>query len=363
MKFSKVRWFSSFALSYLTVLLLAVNGYAETGDTLVLPDTGSTGTIVTEPTDTTIPSDSSISIDKGSVVSSDAGVAAATTSGSESTSEGAPPLMGGTGGSSGSDTALPDLFTGTMSYRIPIEVPKGRNGMDPGLSLLYRSGSGNGWVGVGWEFEVGAIERSTKNGVKYDGTDIYLFRMAGATIELVSVGGNEYRAKIEGAFNRFQFVSSSYWIVTDKKGTQYRFGYDTSSRQDSGSQIFKWCLDRVTDTNGNYMEITYYKNQGQIYPSQINYTGNDNTGAGTTNYVKFNRESRTDAPDMYTTNFGVKTAYRLKTIEVYANASRQRTYSLSYKPYSANTGRSLLTSITQYGNDGTSSLPAITLNY
>ena len=70
-------------------------------------------------------------------------------------------IDGNNSSSGGSDTALPDLFTGAMSYQIPIEVPPGRNGMDPGLTLSYNSRRGNGWVGVGWELEVGAIERST----------------------------------------------------------------------------------------------------------------------------------------------------------------------------------------------------------
>lgn len=87
-----------------------------------------------------------------------------------------PGLQSG-GGSGG--TVMPDLFTGTMSYSIPIEVPPGRKGMDPGLALTYRSSNGNGVVGMGWEMEVGAIERSTKCGVNY-GSDDYVFRMAGA---------------------------------------------------------------------------------------------------------------------------------------------------------------------------------------
>lgn len=249
----------------------------------------------------------------------------------------APGLMPQSGSSRGSGTALPDLFTGTMSYTIPIEVPPGRKGMDPGLALFYRSSNGNGIVGVGWELEAGAIERSNKFGVDYMGDD-YVFRMAGASVDLVNFppGSNEYRAKIEGGFNRFRKLTAGdgrpYWEVTDKAGTRYLFGYVAGSRQDDpndASRIFKWCLDQVVDPNGNYMTLYYTKDQGQIYLDRIDYAGYIGHGPiNPSNYVKFNLEPRDDSPEMYSrdqfpatyaTNFKVKTAYRLRTIEVFSN--------------------------------------------
>jgi RHS repeat-associated protein len=268
-----------------------------------------------------------------------------------------------------------------MSHTIPIEVPPGRKGMDPGLELIYRSGSGDGWVGVGWELEAGAIERGTKWGVCYS-CDDYLFRMAGATIDLVNIGNGEYRAKIEGAFSRIRRFTATdgkpYWEVTDRSGTRYFFGRSAASRQDNpaaASEIFKWLLDRVEDTDGNYMTFSYFKNQNQVYLDRIDYAGNGTIAPNI--YVKFYRESRTDAPAIYTTNFEVRTAYRLKTIDVVANNARVRTYKLSYRPGgSPSTLRSLLESVQQFGknaavdangtitNEATASkLPASTFTY
>src|SRR3990172_793385 len=130
---------------------------------------------------------------------------------------------GSTGGGSG--TMTPDLFTGTLSDRIPIEVAPGRKGMAPSLALSYQSNAGNGWVGVGWDLEVGAIERSTKNGVNYSGYD-YVLRIAGSVVDLVQITKNEfgisvadeYRAKIESGFLKIKAYNDSlgqpiYWEI------------------------------------------------------------------------------------------------------------------------------------------------------
>lgn len=254
---------------------------------------------------------------------------------------------GAASGGSGSGTVTPDLFTGTMSYAIPIEVAQGRRGLEPALSLTYRSDSKNGWVGVGWELEVGAIERSTKDLNYSDSANNYVVRMAGATGDLVQIPTGEYRAKIEGGFSRIEKVGE-HWKMTDKVGTVYRFGFTPDSRQEftpspGTVQVFRWSLDQVVDTNGNVMSFTYSKDQGQIYLDRIDYSPNS--------YVKFYLEDgRPDIPDMYTTKFSVKSAKRLKTIDVFGNGNRVRTYKLNYTQ-SWPTSQSLLTSVLQFGKD------------
>ncbi|MEW6325144.1 MAG: SpvB/TcaC N-terminal domain-containing protein, partial [Nitrospirota bacterium] len=229
-------------------------------------------------------------------------------------------------------TVLPDLFTGTVGASIPIDVPPGRNGLQPSLALSYRSNGGAGWVGLGWELGVGAIERSTKNGVNYEGDD-YVLRLSGSTVDLTRTSGaapgdGEFQAKIEGAFQRIQKAGSS-WMVTDKTGKRYFFGQTDASRQENFIVgIFKWALDRVEDLDQNDMTFTYFKDAGQIYLDQINYTGHP--AQGPAHQVKFHREFRNNMPEMYGTNFLVRTSYRLKTIEVLANGSVARAYELIY---------------------------------
>ena len=69
----------------------------------------------------------------------------------------------------------------------------------------------------------------------------------------------------------------------------YYYGSKSDTRQDfvNGTKVFKWCLDKVIDTNGNYMTVSYTKDQGEVYPDRIDYTGNAAAGLSPTNYVKF----------------------------------------------------------------------------
>ena len=98
--------------------------------------------------------------------------------------------------------------TGAAAFSVPIQVPPGRGGIAvPGLSLQYASSGSNGWVGIGWDLSMGAIQRRTKYGLDYSGTD---FVVNGAT-ELVAQpdwGTNYYGARLEESFTRYQFVSA-----------------------------------------------------------------------------------------------------------------------------------------------------------
>ena len=294
-----------------------------------------------------------------------------------STNQAAAPVIAAVETTTG-DNSLPSLHfpsvaaepnTGAATAAIQIETPPGRKGIQPGLSLQYNSNSENGWVGVGWDVPGSFIKRNTKYSVNYSAND-YVHDSA----ELVARpdwGGNCYGRKIEGAFSKYYFnATTGGWEVTLKDGTKYYYGATTDSRQDNIYGVFKWMLDKVQDTDGNYMTLSYWKDQGEIYLGRIDYTG---FGAlSPTNYVEFYCETRTDAPTLYTSNVAVKTAYRLKTIDVVANGSKVRVYALKYK-ISDDTKRSLLESVQQYGTDavidtnGTilsgNSLPVTVLDY
>jgi len=108
-------------------------------------------------------------------------------------------------GVQGISVPIPDniLSTGAATINIPIEVPPGRLGIAPNISLMYNSYQKNGPLGVGWSLDMGAIQRSTKRGVNYSAND-FVFIMNGSNSELVprsEWGSNYYGAKIEGEFS------------------------------------------------------------------------------------------------------------------------------------------------------------------
>jgi hypothetical protein len=114
------------------------------------------GDVVFEPPETSEPNDSGIQVIP-------IGGAEDTTAEKEKESDSISPegamqsMMAGSGGSSqyGGSFPTPDtsLFTGSARTTIPIEVPPGRNGIQPNLAFRYNSSQSNGWLGVGWSLD------------------------------------------------------------------------------------------------------------------------------------------------------------------------------------------------------------------
>ena len=72
---------------------------------------------------------------------------------------------------------------GNAQYSIPLEVPPGRMGMQPSISLEYSNSGPNGLMGVGWGFtglsqitpcsKTWATEAVLADGVDWDQSDVY----------------------------------------------------------------------------------------------------------------------------------------------------------------------------------------------
>lgn len=271
-----------------------------------------------------------------------------------------------------------DDFTGAAHLSYPVAVPPGRSGLSPNLSLSYNSSAGNGWIGVGWDIPTGYIQRrGPRKGVpKYNDTqDVYELNLGGSVQELVPIGGDEYRLKIEGSFLKIQYNSTNNsWVLWDKSGTKMTFGSTAASQFFKGwdsakSSTYRWCLDRVEDPKTNYMELIYFKDaaQGgiptyQIYLQEVRYNAQASGGLPHNHRVLFNLETsvRPDPVYNYRSGFKMWTRYRLSSIEVRTNDNLVRKYQLQYAVPNV---RSVLSSITLYGSDGTSTLPPTQFTY
>jgi len=272
-----------------------------------------------------------------------------------------------------------DDFTGAAHVSYPLVLPPGR--ISPKLSLNYSSLRGNGPLGVGWELPISFIQRrGARKGVpKYDDTgaktDVFQLKLEGdVPQDLVAYPGGgtgHYRLKIEGPYLRIMYTSQgNYWEVTDKLGMKMRFGYSASSRigpnpsQNSGSSgTFRWYLDKIEDPKGNYIEFIYQKpedNPEQIYPQEIRYNGNSKAGLTHNHLVTFTLENRDDVIYDYRGGFASVTKKRIALIETKTNQNLVRRYQLQYTMPNK---KSVLSSVTVFGSDGSTSLPPTDFSY
>ena len=246
--------------------------------------------------------------------------------------------------------------SGSATYSIPIQVPKGTGGMEPTLALSYDSQSGNGLIGVGWSLSgLTIIHRCgtslVKDGfiddVDFDDND----QLCLDGQRLIEVGvydnGIEYRTEID-SFARIVAYGSSKTNpdnlrVWTKAGQiiEYGFTVDSKIEAQGRTDVMTWAVNKVEDTVGNYYAVTYYEDNGtgQFYPTEINYTVNDNPNVSLTpkQSVKIEYESRPDASSTYqagsliTTNVLIKQIHSRQFVEANNAYTNIRTYTLKYE--------------------------------
>jgi RHS repeat-associated protein len=264
----------------------------------------------------------------------------------------------------------PDSIAGSASHSYPISLPPGRNGLTPNLSLSYSSGQGSNvsTVGYGWDVSIPFIQRINRNGTDAMFGQYLFYSTMDGELSSTTPGGNMYGARFEkGSFLKYLYsTSSNAWIVTDKSGTVYKFGSSAASRQDNpsdSSQIYKWELDEIRDTNNNYIKYTYTKDTGQIYANQILYTGNGSTDGPFE--VDFLKENRSDIASSSQPGFQIVSRSRINEIDVKVSGTWVRKYTLSYTT-GDNQSRSLLSAIQQSGQNDAGTVvtqPSTTFNY
>ena len=257
-----------------------------------------------------------------------------------------------TGGGQGNYTATSLKQSGTwavqqgdFSYSYPITVPPALGGSAPSVALGYDSQSIDSetsgtntqasWIGDGWDYSPGYIERSykpcSKDGISGSGDECWggdnatlslsghsgvsSATMAPPTPGTCSSDDGTQVQLLTGASNNLW--NGEYWLVTTPDGTKYYFGldhlpggsgsdaatnsawgvpvynpnsgdpcYDSSDGSSSQCQMgYRWNLDYVVDPHGNLTmydyatETNYYERGGNTltqyvrggYPTSISY--------------------------------------------------------------------------------------------
>ena len=247
------------------------------------------------------------------------------------------------------------LSTGSYSQSVSIEVPP-FHGLEPRLALTYSSGGGNGIVGVGWGLS--GFSTVVRRGGTYllDGQKLYPCQ-TGSVSPSCTTGGT-HSTRIESYLRIKLDTPTNTWLVWGKDGTKTVL----SPTIVVGSVTVRWGQTSTVDTYGNTVTYTWASQSGDSYPSTVAYNGY---------VITVYRETRPDilsSGDEYSLE---RTIYRLRSVIVQLGATPIRGYKLSYTT-SPLTGRSLLSSIQQYGKDlthtsgaitGGTSLPAQTFTY
>ncbi|MDP9122613.1 MAG: hypothetical protein M3O15_14810, partial [Acidobacteriota bacterium] len=263
---------------------------------------------------------------------------------------------------------------GDAGLALPLSVPPGRRGLAPALSLSYNSGSGNGWLGLGWDLALPRIEVSTLFGVpRYDAaTETETYLLEGEQLAPLADPVNPaprqaeriFTRRVEGSFQRIVRHGSGptgfWWEVTDQHGVRSQFGQSPQARlaDPQTGNTFAWLLEHVIDLHGNSVDYTYVQDTGssgepwlQIYPAAIAYTGVQ--GAGAFYQVRFTLDDGQQRTDRFSTGrpgFKVLTRRRLNQVDVLAGGSLVRRYLLAYQQ--GDFGKSLLASVAVTGQDG-----------
>jgi RHS repeat-associated protein len=284
---------------------------------------------------------------------------------------------------------------GAFTDRIGLQVPAGRAGMQPSLSLRYSSSGGNGLVGVGWSV-TGAMSQITRcgrtiategtvSGIAYDQSDRYCLDGQ----KLVAVGAVDYGSGEYGGIDtQYRTENDSFsqivsvgadptiasgpdaFVVKTKDGQVLTYEPFTGIRATSGvgfnptpldwvdsvsSKRVVWLLTKQADRSGNDIRWTYTGDfsTGDYRPDRITYTNNTGILTGS-RYVQFTYEDRPDVAVSYVAGVKYALAKRIKSIDMYAPnpATTGLVWRYNFSYITSNTKRSLLTSITQCSPTG-----------
>ncbi|HEX6686782.1 MAG TPA: RHS repeat-associated core domain-containing protein [Candidatus Limnocylindrales bacterium] len=256
---------------------------------------------------------------------------------------------------------------GGFSWSYPVRTPPGVGGIAPEIGLSYSSssidartngeGGQNSWLGEGWDFWPGYIERSNRScsedtaGAAYsNATGDLCWRDQNATIvwgdhsgELIRDDSTSTWRLADDDGSRVELLTGGvngdndgeYWRITTTDGTQYYFGKHrlpgwVSGNAETGSvwsapvfanhttdpcyksggfagsyctQAYRWNLDYVVDPHGNSMSYWYTK--------ESNRTGLAGSSTATTAYDRGGYLTRIDYGTRTGTEYSSKAPARV----------------------------------------------------
>ncbi|NJL26984.1 MAG: hypothetical protein HC897_03425 [Thermoanaerobaculia bacterium] len=267
---------------------------------------------------------------------------------------------------------------GQATYNVPINVPPGLGGAQPKLAFAYGSRQRDGLLGVGWSLSGLSLITRTKatyavdgfNGAIDYGPDDRL-TLDGQRLVNISGGYGEPNTLYYTELQSWNHVRAGAtpeegFTVVTRGGDVHEYGQTADSRilVPGGSAVRVWALNATSDRNGNRVEYTYTLGpnpaEGAYYPDTIRYTVR--SGMQASRLVQFTYEPRPDPIEGFAGGFAIGLSQRLKEVTITFDGNLVRKYVLAYRT-SATTELSQIESITEIGSDGTTALPATTMEW
>ncbi len=289
--------------------------------------------------------------------------------------------------------------TGEANIHYPLDIPAGRQGMQPNLALSYSSDKGTGWLGVGWDISAPMVSVDAKWGVPTFSTshetEVYSLNGKSLTME----GGHKAnRDKVtaprpnKNSVRFFERTMTGYkeieryggspsdyvWTETMADGTKYYYGsvdgqtvqeHSVLRQSGSNSPIVKWYLRKVEDKWGNNYKYSYLQEDALADTNgikdggsarvlnQIIYTGWEDPNGQDPNeqgkyFIKFN-SSRHRKDATVSLRLGVKELdeRRLDSVEVFYDGyggTKVKTWRFGYTE--GDFFKTLLQSVAEYRN-------------
>lgn len=249
---------------------------------------------------------------------------------------------------------------GGAVYSIPIQVPEGMGGIQPNLSIVYNSQSGNGLLGWGWS--LGGLSAITRVGQTnyHDGkvTGVSLdyhdrFALDGQRLMVLdgaTYGSNnaEYRTEVDGmskivSYSDNSFNGPTFFKVFTTEGLIMEYGNAVNARVvhnngvDSPTVVI-WLLNRVEDRDGNYMVYNYlidhnnhnYKLDNIQYCANTNVSDIDLLDRGTKYGIDFYYHRRFDVEIGFIKDHVLYQPWLLDSILVYHWSQPLYSYEFDY---------------------------------
>ena len=235
--------------------------------------------------------------------------------------------------------------TGAATYAIPIKIGKGTGGMEPSVSVVYNSQSGDGLLGKGWNLAglsmISRVPRTIYHdgqtgGVNLDYNDRYsidgnrLIVTTGTYGSASSIYGTEVESFMQITAKGTQGNGPEWFEVKTKEGLIIEFGRTSDSKLTGGSTAIFWRANKVTDSNNNFMEFEYINGGRDSRISKIKYTGNSVTNLSPYNEIQFFYKERLDKNSVFIAGSDINSNYLLDRISTFSAGHLVRSYTFKY---------------------------------